>query len=162
MNVAKFGGSSVANATQIRKIADIIKSDENRKFIVVSAPGKRDKEDTKVTDLLINLEEAYRNEQDYEQPLSAIQERFREIVKELELDDSNLDEIFNKIESVLHDELSDEMKLDAIKAIGEDSSAKLVSAFLNKQGILASYINPKEAGIIVSDEPGNAQILPES
>src|SRR5699024_11188480 len=68
----------------------------------------------------------------------------------------------NKIESVLHDELSDEMKLDAIKAIGEDSSAKLVSAFLNKQGILASYINPKEAGIIVSDEPGNAQILPES
>jgi aspartate kinase len=162
MKVAKFGGSSVASATQIRKVADIIKSDENRKFIVVSAPGKRDKEDTKVTDLLISLGEAYQNEQDYEEPLSHIKDRFRGIVKELGIEDSILDEIFNKIHSVLHAELSHEMKMDAIKAIGEDSSAKLVSAFLNKEGIRSSYINPEEAGILVSDEPGNAQILPES
>src|SRR5699024_4788734 len=99
---------------------------------------------------------------DYEEPLSHIKDRFRGIVKELGIEDSILDEIFNKIHSVLHAELSPEMKMDAIKAIGEDSSAKLVSAFLNKEGIRSSYINPEEAGIIVSDEPGNAQILPES
>ena len=52
--------------------------------------------------------------------------------------------------------------MDEIKAIGEDSSAKIVSAHLQNLGLDAHYINPKHAGIIVSDEPGNARILPES
>ncbi|MCX8046165.1 MAG: aspartate kinase, partial [Anoxybacillus gonensis] len=53
MKVAKFGGSSVANAAQFQKVANIVTSDEARKFVVVSAPGKRFKDDTKMTDLLI-------------------------------------------------------------------------------------------------------------
>lgn len=162
MKVAKFGGSSVANAVQIRKVADIIQSDENRKFIVVSAPGKRNKEDVKVTDLLITLGKAYINGEEYEQPLLEVEARFKEIVTDLELSADLLDEISEKIKMVLRASLSDAMKMDAIKAIGEDSSAKIVSAYLNKQGTKAYYINPKTAGIIVSDEPGNAQILPES
>ncbi len=52
--------------------------------------------------------------------------------------------------------------MDALKSIGEDSSAKLVSTYLEMAGYQAKYMNPKDAGIIVSDEPGNAQILPES
>ncbi len=59
MKVAKFGGSSVANAEQLRKVANIIQDDRERKVIVVSAPGKRFSEDTKVTDLLIELGDAY-------------------------------------------------------------------------------------------------------
>ena len=59
MKVAKFGGSSVANVTQIQKVGAIIKSDPKRKFIVVSAPGKRNSDDIKVTDLLLDLGEAY-------------------------------------------------------------------------------------------------------
>ena len=55
MKVVKFGGSSVANAEQILKIIEIVRSDLDRKIVVVSAPGKRFKDDTKVTDLLINL-----------------------------------------------------------------------------------------------------------
>ena len=55
MKVAKFGGSSLANANQIKKVVDIILSDSERRIIVVSAPGKRLKEDIKVTDLLIIL-----------------------------------------------------------------------------------------------------------
>ena len=50
--VAKFGGSSVADAAQVRKIAAIIESDPRRRFIVVSAPGKRTPQDKKITDLL--------------------------------------------------------------------------------------------------------------
>ena len=50
--VVKFGGSSLASASQIKKAAAIIRSDEARRFVVVSAPGKRDSADTKVTDLL--------------------------------------------------------------------------------------------------------------
>lgn len=162
MKVAKFGGSSVANAVQIKKVADIIQSDQNRKFVVVSAPGKRSKDDVKVTDLLIKLGETYIKGENYEKSLVHVEERFKEIVVDLELDPSLLDEIKEKIKSILYADLPDAMKMDAIKAIGEDSSAKIVSSFLNKQGLDASYINPKEAGIIVSDEPGNAQILPES
>ena len=53
MKVVKFGGSSLASATQLEKVLNIIKSDEERRFVVVSAPGKRDAQDTKVTDALI-------------------------------------------------------------------------------------------------------------
>ena len=53
MKVCKFGGSSVADSKQVNKIVDIILSDADRKIVVVSAPGKRNKEDMKVTDMLI-------------------------------------------------------------------------------------------------------------
>ena len=51
MKVSKFGGSSLADGRQLQRVFDIIQSDKNRKVIVVSAPGKRFKDDTKVTDL---------------------------------------------------------------------------------------------------------------
>ena len=50
MKVTKFGGSSLANAFQIQKVCSIVLSDEDRKVMVVSAPGKRTKDDIKVTD----------------------------------------------------------------------------------------------------------------
>ena len=55
MKVCKFGGSSLADAKQLTKVMDIVLSDPARRIVVVSAPGKRNKEDTKVTDLLIAL-----------------------------------------------------------------------------------------------------------
>ena len=66
MKVAKFGGSSMANATQLKKVANIIKEDKDRKFIVVSAPGKRNEDDTKMTDLLIDLGNAYLQTNSYD------------------------------------------------------------------------------------------------
>ena len=59
MKVVKFGGSSLASASQLQKVLNIVKSDENRKFVVVSAPGKRDNNDTKVTDALIQYYRSY-------------------------------------------------------------------------------------------------------
>ena len=58
MKVCKFGGSSLANAAQLNKVIDIVLADPARRLVVVSAPGKRDKNDTKVTDLLIALANA--------------------------------------------------------------------------------------------------------
>ena len=55
MKVCKFGGSSLADAGQLTKVIDIVLSDPQRRIVVVSAPGKRNKGDTKVTDLLIAL-----------------------------------------------------------------------------------------------------------
>jgi len=58
MKVCKFGGTSVASAQQIKKVAGIVKADPSRKIVVVSAPGKRFEEDVKVTDMLIRLSQA--------------------------------------------------------------------------------------------------------
>lgn len=55
MKVIKFGGSSLADANQIKKVCDIILADAARRLVVVSAPGKRFSSDTKVTDMLIAL-----------------------------------------------------------------------------------------------------------
>ena len=54
----KFGGSSLADAAQFRKVADIVKADPRRRFVVASAPGKRESGDTKVTDLLYRCYDA--------------------------------------------------------------------------------------------------------
>ena len=50
--VVKFGGSSLASAAQFAKVGDIIRADESRRYVVPSAPGKRNAKDTKVTDML--------------------------------------------------------------------------------------------------------------
>ena len=59
--VVKFGGSSLADANQFKKVADIIKADPSRRYVVASAPGKRYKSDTKVTDMLYRCYEMIRN-----------------------------------------------------------------------------------------------------
>ncbi|HEM3596733.1 TPA: aspartate kinase, partial [Streptococcus suis] len=61
MKVIKFGGSSLASAEQLEKVFNIVQSDSERRFVVVSAPGKRNAEDTKVTDALIKYYKEYVN-----------------------------------------------------------------------------------------------------
>lgn len=83
MKVAKFGGSSLADASQIKKVCDILLSDKSRRFLVVSAPGKRYKSDIKVTDLLIALAEARLAGKSGEKELHAVLKRYEEIASEL-------------------------------------------------------------------------------
>ena len=84
---AKFGGSSVASASQIKKVGQIIKDDKDIKAIVVSAPGKRFKADIKVTDLLISLFEEYKSQSpSYIKTLDMIILRYTEISEVLGLD----------------------------------------------------------------------------
>ncbi|MEG0381400.1 MAG: aspartate kinase, partial [Kurthia sp.] len=99
MKVCKFGGTSVASAEQIKKVANIIKSDHSRRIVVVSAPGKRYAEDVKVTDLLIDLANAVIAKQPYEGKLSAVVQRYEENAQGLGLDHS----ICNVIEADLHE-----------------------------------------------------------
>lgn len=162
MKVAKFGGSSVASAEQLKKVAQIIQADPDRRVIVVSAPGKRFSEDNKVTDLLIKLGEVYLADKPYQKQLDEVLARFSSITSELDLSDRILDEIKDDVASVFASDYQKELKLEAIKSIGEDSLAKILSAYLQLLGLEASYLNPKDAGIILSDEPGSAQILDES
>lgn len=95
--VVKFGGSSLASAEQFRKAGDIIRSDETRRFVVPSAPGKRSKSDIKVTDMLYACYELAENGEDFGRMLSDIQARYREIIDGLGLS-LNLDPEFALIE----------------------------------------------------------------
>lgn len=85
MKVCKFGGSSLANAEQIRKIKKIITSDIERVYVVPSAPGKRFDDDTKVTDLLIAFYNAVQNQEDHQAIFDDIYQRYIDIRNELGL-----------------------------------------------------------------------------
>lgn len=115
-----------------------------------------------MTDLLIKLGNTYLNNEPYEGYLKTLEDRFSEIITELSLSNHLLMEIKEAIQNILTNEDNEEMKLESLKAIGEDASAKIVNAYLTSIGLSSSYVNPKEAGLVVSDDPGNAQILPES
>lgn len=141
--VVKFGGSSLASAEQFRKVGDIIRSDEGRRYVVVSAPGKRFSTDTKVTDLLYKAYALVEQEKDFSDVLEEIRDRYQEIIDGLELSLS-LDEEFQTI--------ADNFRAHA----GSDYAASR-GEYLN--GIVAAnylgyeYIDP--AGVIIFDENGN-------
>ncbi|MBP5249060.1 MAG: aspartate kinase [Lachnospiraceae bacterium] len=85
VKVVKFGGSSLASAEQFKKAGDIIRSEEDRKYVVPSAPGKRNDKDTKVTDLLYKCYDEAEQGKDYTETLDRIRERYDEIIKGLGL-----------------------------------------------------------------------------
>ena len=163
VKVAKFGGTSLADAGQIRKICEIILSDSDRKIVVVSAPGKRRRADIKVTDLLIACAKARLEKGSAEAELQAVLDRYAEIQAELGLPDSVLREIKEDLRMRLEGDASHaERFMDTMKASGEDNAARLTAQALRSLGADAHYLNPKDAGLLLSDEFGNAQVLPES
>ena len=90
--VVKFGGSSLASAEQFKKVGDIIRADKHRRFVVPSAPGKRFKEDTKVTDMLYDCYALAEEGKDFSKELKAIKARYEEIIRGLKLELSLNDE----------------------------------------------------------------------
>ncbi len=83
IKVTKFGGSSLADAAQFKKVKDILLSDPDRRFVVPSAPGRRFKEDEKVTDLLYKCHKLARIGQDYSEVFGKIVQRYCSIIEEL-------------------------------------------------------------------------------
>ncbi len=95
--VVKFGGSSLASARQFKKVGDIIRADKARRYVVPSAPGKRNDKDEKVTDLLYQCYDAAAAGASYKKILEKIKNRYEEIIDGLDLN-LNLDYEFNRIE----------------------------------------------------------------
>ena len=94
--VVKFGGSSLANAEQFRKVGNIIRAEESRRYVVPSAPGKRFSADTKVTDMLYQCYALAEAGKDFSDLLKNIHARYNEIIEGLELNLS-LDQEFEVI-----------------------------------------------------------------
>ncbi|MEC3655728.1 aspartate kinase [Bacillus siamensis] len=163
MKVVKFGGSSLASGAQLEKVFQIVTADPARKAVVVSAPGKRFSDDTKVTDLLIRCAEHYLQKGAAPELAEAVIERYAAIARELDLDPSIIERIRRDLFALLNSSKANpDQYMDAVKASGEDNNAKLIAAYFRRQGVKAEYVSPKEAGLFVTNEPGSAQVLPES
>ncbi len=142
VKVVKFGGSSLADANQFIKVADIVLSDKDRRFVVASAPGKRYGDDVKVTDMLYACYEKAVKGLDFEADFCAIEERFNDIITGLEID-LNLENEFREIKNAF----AHRAGRDFAASRGEYLNSMILAAYLN-----FNFVDP--AGYICFDENG--------
>ena len=133
--VVKFGGSSLADAAQFKKVGDIIRSDADRRYVVPSAPGKRSKDDTKVTDMLYACYATAVSGKDFSAQLTAIRERYEEIITGLALDIS-LAEEFVEIEKNFKAQAGS----DYAASRGEYLNGKIMAAYLGYEFVDAATV----------------------
>ena len=126
IKVVKFGGSSLADAEQFRKVANIVKSDTARRYVVASAPGKRNPHDEKVTDLLLQCFKLAKDKRDVEPTFEKVANRYRDIIRDLKLDFSLENEFAGIKTALLHHAGS-----DYIASRGEYLNAKLLANYLD-------------------------------
>ncbi len=125
LKVCKFGGTSMADASAIRKIKDIVNADASRKFVVVSAPGKRNKDDIKITDTLYACYRDLTEKGSIKARFALIRERFSGIVKDLNLS-LNFDEILDRTEA----EIIEKKSADFTASRGEYLAARIMAEYL--------------------------------
>ena len=142
VKVVKFGGSSLADAGQITKAAEIIKSDDKRRYVVPSAPGKRFSDDIKVTDMLYNCNNLAMAGKSIETIFGAVAERYNGIIHDLGIDLS-LDEEFETIKKNINAKAGNEYAASR----GEYLNGKIIAKLLGYEFIDA-------AEVIVFNEDG--------
>ena len=147
IKVVKFGGSSLASAEQFAKVGKIITADKERKYVVPSAPGKRNSKDTKVTDMLYACYDIAENEEDFRVPLMKIKERYDSIINGLNLKLS-LESEFQKIS----ENFKNKAGVDYAASRGEYLNGIIMANYLGYEFIDA-------AEVIFFDEEGN--FMPE-
>ena len=125
LKVVKFGGSSLADAAQFRKVAEIVRGDAARRYVVASAPGKRDPHDEKVTDLLLQCYHLAKDKKDIDAIFERICNRYRDIIAGLELDFSLEEDFANIKTSVLH-----HAGRHYVASRGEYLNSKILAAYL--------------------------------
>jgi aspartate kinase len=159
--VAKFGGSSLATADRIKHVCDVVLSDPARKYVVVSAPGKKEDKEHKVTDHLINIARSGSHIHAYtaRHSLDFLNQRYNEIAEGIGINPVFLERIMEDLESRRASKYdSPAAKEDAIKAWGEDSNARIIAEHLKLRGVYATYVNPRVAGFAVEGNFGNASV----
>ncbi len=125
MKVAKFGGSSLADAVQLKKVRDIIFADDARRYIVVSAPGKGVNNNHKVTDLLAMCHQLSDHDLNFNEVYKIIEDVYKNIVDDLSL----LIDI-DKILAEVKEEISKGASYDFVISRGEYMSAQVLASFI--------------------------------
>lgn len=142
VKVVKFGGSSLANAEQFKKVKKIITAQESRRYVVPSAPGKRFSGDTKVTDMLYDCYKKVSKGGSFFEAFKPIKERYDEIIRDLSLDIS-LDDEYRMIKACFEARAG----RDYAASRGEYLNGILLAEFLGYEFI-------DSADVIFFDEKG--------
>ena len=141
--VVKFGGSSLASAEQFKKVGDIIRAEESRRYVVPSAPGKRFSADTKVTDMLYKCYAVAEAGDDFSKNLKDIKARYNEIIEGLSLNLS-LDKEFD----IIKENFTNRAGSDYAASRGEYLNGIIMANYLGYEFIDA-------ADVIFFDEDGH-------
>ncbi|MGM0534070.1 MAG: aspartate kinase [Campylobacterota bacterium] len=160
--VCKFGGSSVENATQIKKVVNIVKENSQRRFVVVSAPGKDEKYGVKITDHLLNISNSdHLGDEDIsaDQSKKCVIEKFETLLKDLKVEDK---ELISDLKKDLETKLTGEKREAFLASRGEKYNARVIADYMNKTGIKTKLVLPEEIGFMLSKEYLNAKILKET
>ena len=123
--VVKFGGSSLASASQFEKVGKIIRAEKSRRYVVPSAPGKRFSSDTKVTDMLYGCYAKAEKGEDFSEELAQIKARYQEIIDGLQLK-LTLDEAF----SVIEEDFKNQAGTQYAASRGEYLNGMVMAAYL--------------------------------
>lgn len=163
MKVVKFGGSSLADEQNVEQALNIVLSDPERRAIVVSAPGKRSDDDIKITDLLIKYAGMTFKSEDTNEIVQNIFMRYQEIGHYFGLSDQELKVIKDILLALPNQTYPNSSYLmAAFKAHGERLNARLIAMILQHQGVKSRFLDPTEAGLIVTGQPNDALVNPES
>lgn len=137
--VCKFGGTSVADAGQFRKVRAIVQQDSRRRIVVPSAPGKRTKTEAKITDLLYLCYDMAAVNANFVQPFEEVRKRYLDIARELDLS-TDLDQRFD----AFFDQLRRGTTRDFVASRGEYFSGLLFAAYLE-----AEFVDPQDYVMIL-------------
>jgi aspartate kinase len=152
--VCKFGGTSLADAKQFRKVRAIIESDPKRSLVVPSAPGKRLSSDAKLTDLLYLCQDSAAVGADFAAPFSQVKERFLEIERELGVKAKMSEHL-----EALRTALSKGVTRDFVASRGEYLNGLIMAAYLD-----AEFVDPEHFVVIAPNgavDPDTYRLLGE-
>lgn len=161
--VCKFGGTSVATKEKIERIAEILQKNRQRRFVVLSAPGKAPGENIKVTDLLMRISDKSLDNKDFFTEVNAVKKRYTDIYKPLGLETALISELCSEIDKRIGACRENRARYrDSIAALGEELHSRLFAEYLMVKNIPAHYVSPDQAGLFVTPVFGDAQPVEES
>jgi len=162
IKVCKFGGSSVKDSNQIRKVFDIIKADKTRRVIVVSAPGRDEEHNEKITDHLLNLAtdgQHFLGQHitiSSEKSFDAIMKKFNILCEDLHVEK---EEILDDLEEeLLNCTLKGKQRKAFFLSRGEHYNAKVISSFMYKNGLNVKLMLPEDFGFILEGSFTNGKV----
>jgi aspartate kinase len=166
MKVCKFGGSSVKDATQIKKVIKILENDKTRKVVVVSAPGRDETYDQKITDHLLNYATNGKHfaeqliEINGQQSFEAIIKKYEKLSIDLGIDKNKIIEPLKK--DLENTKLKDDKKEAYCLSRGEHHNAKIIEQFMKKSNMKVKLMLPEDFGFILSENFTDGKVLDDS
>ena len=152
MKVIKFGGSSAADDIQIAKIKNIVESDKNRRYVVISAPGRRFEQDSKITDILYSCFSSREQNIPYEQLFQVICDRFYAMEMNLGISINMKDDLAD-----IKEKFQKGASLDYMASRGEFLSAKMIAAYIGYDLVdAADIIKFDKKGRLLEEETAEA------